>query len=131
MDSTDSFFPRKPPGSGELSVLFYDNCLHRPGFPCPYYCKEEKSQPARLLRAVSYLIQIHKGKPSHKPEQLRRVGEVGLLGWAPASCSTKMPNFSPITENDVCEEEKLEEEPRSDGKLRLWDYQLLKVIFVL
>ncbi|XP_045863103.1 GRAM domain-containing protein 2A isoform X3 [Meles meles] len=37
----------------------------------------------------------------------------------------------PGSENDVCEEEKLEEEPRSDGKLRLWDYQLLKVIFVL
>nr|XP_054369895.1 GRAM domain-containing protein 2A [Mirounga angustirostris] len=37
----------------------------------------------------------------------------------------------PGSEKAVCEEEKLEEEPRSDGELRLWDYQLLKVIFVL
>lgn len=54
-----------------------------------------------------------------------------MLGWAPASCPQKMSNCSPITENAVCEEEKLEEEPRSDGELRLWDCQLLKVIFVL
>lgn len=47
------------------------------------------------------------------------------------SCCRTMPNCSPITEKAVCEEEKLEEEPRSDGELRLWDYQLLKVIFVL
>nr|XP_025740022.1 GRAM domain-containing protein 2A [Callorhinus ursinus] len=52
-----------------------------------------------------------------------------LLGWA--SCHRTTPNCSPITEKAVCEEEKLEEEPRSDGELRLWDYQLLKVIFVL
>uniref|UniRef100_A0A8I3PEI8 GRAM domain containing 2A n=1 Tax=Canis lupus familiaris TaxID=9615 RepID=A0A8I3PEI8_CANLF len=37
----------------------------------------------------------------------------------------------PGSENAVCEEEKLEEESRSDGELRLWDYQLLKIIFVL
>uniref|UniRef100_A0A8C8WKV5 GRAM domain containing 2A n=1 Tax=Panthera leo TaxID=9689 RepID=A0A8C8WKV5_PANLE len=54
-----------------------------------------------------------------------------LLGWAPASCPQKMPNCSPITENAVCEKEKLKELPRSDGELRLWDCQLLKVIFVL
>ncbi|KAF5925292.1 hypothetical protein HPG69_001736 [Diceros bicornis minor] len=37
----------------------------------------------------------------------------------------------PESENAVCEEEKLEKEPRSDGDLRLWDYLLLKVVFVL
>ncbi|XP_025774963.1 GRAM domain-containing protein 2A [Puma concolor] len=37
----------------------------------------------------------------------------------------------PGSENAVCEKEKLEELPRSDGELRLWDCQLLKVIFVL
>ncbi|XP_022268311.1 GRAM domain-containing protein 2A isoform X3 [Canis lupus baileyi] len=37
----------------------------------------------------------------------------------------------PGSENAVCEEEKLEEESRSDAELRLWDYQLLKIIFVL
>uniref|UniRef100_A0A452TU85 GRAM domain containing 2A n=1 Tax=Ursus maritimus TaxID=29073 RepID=A0A452TU85_URSMA len=58
-------------------------------------------------------------------------GHAPCPGWAPASRPTKMPNCSPITEKAVCEEEKLEEEPRSSGELRLWDYQLLKVIFVL
>ncbi|XP_044926408.1 GRAM domain-containing protein 2A isoform X10 [Mustela putorius furo] len=47
------------------------------------------------------------------------------------STDSFFPRKPPGSENDVCEEEKLEEEPRSDGKLRLWDYQLLKVIFVL
>ncbi|XP_042797442.1 GRAM domain-containing protein 2A isoform X5 [Panthera leo] len=37
----------------------------------------------------------------------------------------------PGSENAVCEKEKLKELPRSDGELRLWDCQLLKVIFVL
>ncbi|XP_070354911.1 GRAM domain-containing protein 2A isoform X4 [Equus asinus] len=37
----------------------------------------------------------------------------------------------PGSEKAVCEEEKLEEEPRSEGELRLWDYLLLKIIFVL
>ena len=36
----------------------------------------------------------------------------------------------PIAEID-CEEEKLEEGPTSNGELRLWDYRLLKVFFVL
>ncbi|XP_032198456.1 GRAM domain-containing protein 2A isoform X6 [Mustela erminea] len=47
------------------------------------------------------------------------------------STDSFFPRKPPGSENDVCEDEKLEEEPRSDGKLRLWDYQLLKVIFVL
>lgn len=38
---------------------------------------------------------------------------------------------SPSTENAVCEKEKLEEELKSDGELRLWDFRLLKVFFVL
>uniref|UniRef100_A0A673U683 GRAM domain containing 2A n=1 Tax=Suricata suricatta TaxID=37032 RepID=A0A673U683_SURSU len=78
--------------------------------------------------------------PSRKPPgsgkpRARAASENGgrwacsLLGWA-ASCS-KIPNCSPIPESAVCEEEKLEEEPTSDGELRLWDCQLLKVIFVL
>uniref|UniRef100_A0A9L0ICE9 GRAM domain containing 2A n=1 Tax=Equus asinus TaxID=9793 RepID=A0A9L0ICE9_EQUAS len=53
-----------------------------------------------------------------------------VLDWGPA-CPGKMPNCSPIAEKAVCEEEKLEEEPRSEGELRLWDYLLLKIIFVL
>uniref|UniRef100_A0A8C3W3I6 GRAM domain-containing protein n=1 Tax=Catagonus wagneri TaxID=51154 RepID=A0A8C3W3I6_9CETA len=36
----------------------------------------------------------------------------------------------PGSEKVVCEE-KLEEEARSDGELRLWDYRLLKIFFVL
>lgn len=37
----------------------------------------------------------------------------------------------PIAEISDCEEEKLEEGPTSNGELRLWDYRLLKVFFVL
>ncbi|XP_074184329.1 GRAM domain-containing protein 2A isoform X4 [Rhinolophus sinicus] len=37
----------------------------------------------------------------------------------------------PGSENAVCEEEMLEEEPRADTESRLWDYPLLKVFFVL
>ncbi|KAM9585648.1 LOW QUALITY PROTEIN: GRAM domain-containing protein 2A [Trichechus inunguis] len=37
-----------------------------------------------------------------------------------------------VCEKDtVCEEDTLEEEPESDRELRLWDYRLLKVFFVL
>uniref|UniRef100_A0A8D0N1N2 GRAM domain containing 2A n=1 Tax=Sus scrofa TaxID=9823 RepID=A0A8D0N1N2_PIG len=36
----------------------------------------------------------------------------------------------PGSENAVCED-KLEEEARSDRELRLWDYRLLKIFFVL
>lgn len=46
-------------------------------------------------------------------------------------CPRKMTNCSIIAENAVCEEETLEEEPRSSEELRLWNYQLLKVFFVL
>lgn len=75
MDSTDSFFPsRTPPGSGELRVLVHDNCLQRPGFPCPHFCKKQTSEPKMLLRAVSYFIQIHKAKPSQEPKQLSESG---------------------------------------------------------
>ncbi|XP_036073632.1 GRAM domain-containing protein 2A isoform X5 [Rousettus aegyptiacus] len=37
----------------------------------------------------------------------------------------------PGSENTVCEEETLEEAPRSNRELQLWDYRLLKVFFVL
>ncbi|KAF4017070.1 hypothetical protein G4228_008806 [Cervus hanglu yarkandensis] len=37
----------------------------------------------------------------------------------------------PIAEISDCEEEKLEEGPTRNGELRLWDYRLLKVFFVL
>ncbi|XP_074248814.1 GRAM domain-containing protein 2A isoform X3 [Saimiri boliviensis] len=53
-----------------------------------------------------------------------------MPGWGPA-CPKKMPNCSPIAENAVCEDDELEEETRSTGELRLWDYRLLKVFFVL
>ncbi|XP_035115007.2 GRAM domain-containing protein 2A isoform X4 [Callithrix jacchus] len=53
-----------------------------------------------------------------------------MPGWGPA-CPKKMPNCSPTAENAVCEEDELEEETGSTGELRLWDYQLLKVFFVL
>uniref|UniRef100_A0A8P0NJ21 GRAM domain containing 2A n=1 Tax=Canis lupus familiaris TaxID=9615 RepID=A0A8P0NJ21_CANLF len=71
------------------------------------------------------------GKPRAQAAENGGGGVCSLLGWALASCPRKMPNCSPITENAVCEEEKLEEESRSDAELRLWDYQLLKIIFVL
>eukprot|EP00074_Homo_sapiens_P068284 XP_011519633.1 GRAM domain-containing protein 2A isoform X6 [Homo sapiens] len=53
-----------------------------------------------------------------------------MPGWGPA-CPKKMPNCSPTAKNAVYEEDELEEEPRSTGELRLWDYRLLKVFFVL
>lgn len=46
-------------------------------------------------------------------------------------CPRKMSNCSLIAENAICEEETLEEEPRSNEELRLWNYQLLKVVFIL
>nr|KAF6500258.1 GRAM domain containing 2A [Molossus molossus] len=52
------------------------------------------------------------------------------LSWGPA-CPRKMTNCSLIAESAVCEEEMLEEEPRSNEELRLWNYRLLKVFFVL
>ncbi|XP_006888459.1 PREDICTED: GRAM domain-containing protein 2 [Elephantulus edwardii] len=42
--------------------------------------------------------------------------------------STRKP---PGAENTVCEADSLEEEHRSNEELRLWDYRLLKVFFVL
>nr|XP_054388818.1 GRAM domain-containing protein 2A isoform X2 [Pongo abelii] len=53
-----------------------------------------------------------------------------MPAWGPA-CPKKMPNCSPTAKNAVYEEDELEEEPRSTGELRLWDYRLLKVFFVL
>ncbi|XP_037357667.1 GRAM domain-containing protein 2A [Talpa occidentalis] len=48
------------------------------------------------------------------------------------STDSFFPSRKPAgTENAVCEEKKLEEELKSDGDLRLWDYRLLKVFFVL
>ncbi|MBV97541.1 GRAM domain-containing protein 2, partial [Eschrichtius robustus] len=42
------------------------------------------------------------------------------------------PSRKPLgSENADCEEEKLEEEPKSNRELRLWDHGLLKVFFVL
>lgn len=53
----------------------------------------------------------------------------------PASMDSPDSFFSsrkpPGSENAVCEEETLEEEPRSSEELRLWNYRLLKVFFVL
>ncbi|KAF6130265.1 GRAM domain containing 2A [Phyllostomus discolor] len=37
----------------------------------------------------------------------------------------------PRSENASCEQDALEEEPRSNEELRLWNYRLLKVFFVL
>ncbi|EPQ18050.1 GRAM domain-containing protein 2, partial [Myotis brandtii] len=66
------------------------------------------------------------------PSSFREQQEVGMphaeLG---SCCPRKMTNCSLIAENAVCEEETLEEEPRSSEELRLWNYQLLKVFFVL
>ncbi|ELK38362.1 Pyruvate kinase isozyme M1 [Myotis davidii] len=53
----------------------------------------------------------------------------------PASMDSPDSFFSsrkpPGSENAVCEEETLEEELRSSEELRLWNYRLLKVFFVL
>ncbi|XP_006866590.1 PREDICTED: GRAM domain-containing protein 2 [Chrysochloris asiatica] len=48
-----------------------------------------------------------------------------------SSLPQKMPNCSFIADDAVCEEDTLEEELKSDDELRLWDYRLLKVFFVL
>ncbi|XP_076980000.1 GRAM domain-containing protein 2A isoform X4 [Tamandua tetradactyla] len=37
----------------------------------------------------------------------------------------------PGSEHTICEENKLEEDPKSNEELKLWDYRLLKVFFVL
>lgn len=83
MDSTDSFFPsRKPPGSGEFKGLDNSNCVQRLGFPSSYFCKQGSSQPAGLLRAVSFFLQTDKGKPSSFGEY----GEVGMPCVGLGSC---------------------------------------------
>ncbi|XP_066134111.1 GRAM domain-containing protein 2A isoform X1 [Saccopteryx bilineata] len=85
MDSSDSFFPAKPP---------------------------PRSGKAR-------------GPSSFRGQQ--------ELGVAVPSCGPrKMITPLPfVAENVVCEQEVLAGEPRSDGELRLWNYRLLKVFFLL
>ncbi|KAF6130267.1 GRAM domain containing 2A [Phyllostomus discolor] len=53
-----------------------------------------------------------------------------MLSWGPAS-PRKVTNCSLTAENASCEQDALEEEPRSNEELRLWNYRLLKVFFVL
>ncbi|KAG8507438.1 GRAM domain-containing protein 2A [Galemys pyrenaicus] len=48
------------------------------------------------------------------------------------STDSFFPSRKPAgTEHAACEEQMLDEELKSEGDLRLWDYQLLKVFFVL
>lgn len=86
MDSIDGFFPsRKPPGSGEFRGLVHDDGVQRPGFSFSHFCGKGSPQPAGLLRAVSFFLQIHKGKP-----RAQAAFENGgrwacpVLGWGPA-----------------------------------------------
>lgn len=123
VDSMDSFFPsRKPPGSGEFRGLVYGYCLQRPGFSSSHFCEKGSSQPAGLQRAVSFSKSI---KESQETKQLRGVAGGGHAPFGAGDLTAL------IAENAVCEEEMLEEAPRSNQELRLWDYRLLKVFFVL
>ncbi|KAM8780845.1 GRAM domain-containing protein 2A isoform 2-T2 [Rhynchonycteris naso] len=64
------------------------------------------------------------------PTSFRGRQEVGVpvLSWGPRKMTALLPL---VADNAVCEQEVLEGEPRSDGELRLWNYRLLKVFFVL
>ncbi|XP_062947575.1 GRAM domain-containing protein 2A [Cynocephalus volans] len=61
------------------------------------------------------------------PDNIPRIPRASMDSTDSFFHSTK----SSGSENAVCEEDKLEEEPSSNGELRLWDYRLLKVVFVL
>uniref|UniRef100_A0A8C2R0G8 GRAM domain-containing protein n=1 Tax=Capra hircus TaxID=9925 RepID=A0A8C2R0G8_CAPHI len=54
----------------------------------------------------------------------------GWEWWGLVFCPREMPKC-PIAEISDCEEEKLEEGLTSSRELKLWDYPLLKVFFVL
>ncbi|XP_003413969.1 GRAM domain-containing protein 2A isoform X3 [Loxodonta africana] len=74
--------------------------------------------------------------PGQEPKQAQAApGSEGRLAcpwlvWGLA-CPGRMPNCSPIAEDAVCEEDTMKEEPKNDMELRLWDYRLLKVFFLL
>lgn len=132
VDSTDSFFPsRKPSRSGKFGGLVHGNYLQRPDFLSSQFHIRGSPQPAGLLRADFFFLQIHIEK-SRTQVASENGGKWAwpMPGWGPA-CPKKMPNCSPTAKNAVYEEDELEEEPRSTGELTLWDYRLLKVFFVL
>ena len=113
MDSTDDFFPsRKPLGSGEFSVLVHGNCLQRPGFPASHFCKKRSSQPAGLLRVVSFFLQIHKGKPR---AQAASENTGGGVGWGPAFCPRKMPNAILLQRMQTVRRRSWRRSPRATG----------------
>ncbi|KAM5339817.1 GRAM domain-containing protein 2A isoform 1-T1 [Glossophaga mutica] len=61
------------------------------------------------------------------PDSIPRVPRASM-----DSPDSLFPSRKPLrSENAICEQEALEEEPRSNEELRLWNYQLLKVFFVL
>lgn len=61
-DSTDSCFPsRKPPGSGEFRILSVATACSLHLFS--HFYAKSPAWPARLLRAVSFFLQIHMENP--------------------------------------------------------------------
>ncbi|XP_040083350.1 GRAM domain-containing protein 2A isoform X1 [Oryx dammah] len=90
MESTDSFFPsREPLGSGEFSVLVHSTCLQKQGFLSSHFCAKRSSQLRGFLRAVSFFLQIHNGKPRAQVASENRDWEwAGGLSSAPGRCRT-------------------------------------------
>ena len=118
MGSPDSSFPsRKPPRSGEFRGLVHSGGAQKPGFS-PYFCEKGPSQPAGLLRAVPFFLR-------------ESVGQAKSPAGALPVPGRKVTNCSLTAENAVCEQEALAGEPRSNEELKLWNYRLLKVFFVL
>ncbi|KAB0375136.1 hypothetical protein FD755_013628 [Muntiacus reevesi] len=99
------------PASRSLSLPDSIPCISRASMESTDSFFPSKKPPG----SVSFFLQIHKGKPRAQLASENR-------GWEWAG---GLPSISD------CEEEKLEEGPTSNGELRLWDYRLLKVFFVL
>ncbi|XP_023408655.1 GRAM domain-containing protein 2A isoform X1 [Loxodonta africana] len=61
------------------------------------------------------------------PEKIHRIP-----GASKGSTDSFFPSGKPPgSEDAVCEEDTMKEEPKNDMELRLWDYRLLKVFFLL
>lgn len=113
MESTDSFFPsKKPLGSGEFSVLVHGNCSQRQGFLSSHFCEKRSSQPGGLLRAVSFFLQIHKGKPRAQVASENRGWGVG---WGLVFCPRKMLNAVLLQRSPTVRRRSWRRGPRATG----------------
>uniref|UniRef100_A0A8C8ZIN5 GRAM domain containing 2A n=1 Tax=Prolemur simus TaxID=1328070 RepID=A0A8C8ZIN5_PROSS len=66
--------------------------------------------------------------PSRKPPRSEKSRAASSENGGKYACPMLC---SPIAEDAVCEDDELEEEPKSDRELKLWYYRLFKVFFVL